>query len=146
MSILIIDTSVAVKWFLPEPLTPLAVQLRFSNHQLHAPTFLDVELTNVLWKKLRKGAIDREDADDLIGQLPEMSLTRHPDASLVADAFDLADRLGRTVYDCLYLALAVRLGGLMVTADERFINSLTNTAWAPFVIHLQDVPTTSDNS
>ena len=139
MSILIIDTSIAVKWLLPESLYQLARQIRFSSHQLHAPTFLDVELVNVLWKKVRKGEVDRGRAVNLIAQLPEWRLTRHPDASLVGPAFDLANRLGRTVYDCLYLALAVRLGGQMVTADERFINSLTNTAWAPFVIHLQDV-------
>ena len=146
MSILIIDASVAVKWILPEPLRPLALRLRrSSSHQLYAPAFLDVELANVLWKNVRKGTIDREEAGIRIGQLPEWRLTRHPDASLVEAAFDLAARLDRTVYDCLYLALAVRLGGLMVTVDERFINSLTNTAWAPFVIHLQDMPTTPDS-
>ena len=139
MSILIIDASVAVKWMQPEPLADLAVRLQSSNHQLHAPAFLDVELANVLWKKVRKREIDREQARILIAQLPEWLLTRHSDASLVAAAFDLADRLGCTVYDCLYLALAVRLGGQMVTADERFINSLTNTAWAASAIHLQDV-------
>jgi len=145
MSILIIDASVAVKWLLPEPLRLLARQLRLSNHQLHAPAFLDVEVANVLWKKVRKGEVNRERAGIRISKLPALPLTRHPDASLVEAAFDLANRLGRTVYDCLYLALAVQLGGMMVTADERFINSLANTAWAPFVIHLQDVPTTSDN-
>jgi predicted nucleic acid-binding protein len=63
-----------------------------------------------------------------------------PIPPLVTDAFDLADRLGRTVYDCVYLALAVRLGGQMVTADERFANSLAATAWAASAIRLQDIP------
>jgi len=51
----------------------------------------------------------------------------------------LADRAGRTVYDCMYLALAVQLGGRMVTADERFVNGLANGPWANYVIRLHDV-------
>lgn len=35
---------------------------------------------------------------------------------------------------------AVRLGGQMVTADERFVNSLASTPWAASAIRLQDVP------
>jgi predicted nucleic acid-binding protein len=72
--------------------------------------------------------------------LPGLPLTRHADTPLVAAAFDLADRVGRTVYDCVYLALAVRLGGQMVTADERLANSLIATPWATSAIRLQDIP------
>ena len=46
----------------------------------------------------------------------------------------------RTVYDCLYLALAVQLGGTMVTADEKLINALAATPWAAHLVHLKDVP------
>jgi predicted nucleic acid-binding protein len=44
------------------------------------------------------------------------------------------------VYDCLYLALAVQLGGPMVTADDRLVNALAGTLWAGHIIKLQDVP------
>ncbi len=140
MSVLVVDASVAVKWMLPEPLANMAIRLQSPSHQLHAPSFLDIELANVLWKKVRQGLLSRAQADILISQLPGLPLTRHTDTLLVAAAFDLADRLGRTVYDCMYLALAVRLGGQMVTADERLVNSLTSTPWAASVIRLQDLP------
>jgi predicted nucleic acid-binding protein len=48
--------------------------------------------------------------------------------------------VGRSVYDCVYLALAVRLGGQMVTADDRLVNSLAATQRAASAIRLQDVP------
>ena len=40
----------------------------------------------------------------------------------------------------VYLALAVRLSGQVVTADERLVNGLAGTPWAAHAIRLQDVP------
>ena len=140
MSVLVVDASVAVKWMLPESLASAAVRLQSPGHQLHAPSFLDIELANVLWKKVRQGLLSRAEADVFLSQLPGLPLTRHADTPLVAAAFDLADRVGRTVYDCLYLALASRLGARLVTADERLVNSLTNTPWSGSALHLRDVP------
>jgi predicted nucleic acid-binding protein len=82
----------------------------------------------------------RAEADLILAQLPSLPLTRHPEAPLLSSAFDLADQTERTVYDCLYLALAVQLGGRMVTADQRFYNSLTGTPWASYVCWVGDVP------
>jgi predicted nucleic acid-binding protein len=67
-------------------------------------------------------------------------VSRHPEAPLLPVAFDLADRLQRTVYDSLYLALAIQVGGVMVTADDRFVNALAATPWAAHVLRLADVP------
>lgn len=140
MSVFVVDVSVAVKWMLPEPLAADAVRLQSPDHQLHVPAFFDVELTNVLWKKVRQEVLDYVQASWLVNQLPSLPLTRHSDASLVAAAFDIAQHTGRTVYDCMYLALAVRLVGRMVTADERFVNSLADTPFAASVIRLQNIP------
>ena len=140
MSAFVVDVSVAMKWMLPEPLATEAARLQSPSHQLHAPSFFEIELANVLWKKVRQTLVTRAQADVFLSQLPSLPLARHADAALVVDAFDIADRTGRTVYDCMYLALAVRLSAKMVTADERFVNSLTGTPWAAFVIRLQDIP------
>jgi predicted nucleic acid-binding protein len=139
MSVFVVDASVAVKWMLPEPFSTEAVRLQSPEHQLHAPSFFEIELANILWKKVRQGLLSRAQADQFLDQLPGLPLDRHDDAPLVVAAFDLADRAGRTVYDCMYLALAVQLGGRMVTADERLVNSLANGPWAAYVIRLQDV-------
>jgi predicted nucleic acid-binding protein len=37
----------------------------------------------------------------------------------------LAGELGHPIYDCLYLALAIREGTYVVTADSRFANALS---------------------
>jgi predicted nucleic acid-binding protein len=140
MSVYVVDASVAVKWMLPEPLAAEAARLQSPQHELHAPSFLEVELANVLWKKLRQGLLTRAEADAFIAQLPNLALTRHADSPLIPAAFDLAHRTGRTVYDCVYLALAIQLRSRMVTTDDRLFNSLAGTPYAVFVLRLDAVP------
>lgn len=141
MSALIVDASVGVKWFLPETHSTEARQWRNGPDELHAPAFFfDLEIANILWKKIRRAEITRADADLILAQLPTLPLTRHAESPLLASAFDLADRTQRTVYDCLYLALAVQLGGRMLTADQRLFNSLAATAWVRFICWVGNVP------
>ncbi len=136
------DASVGAKWFVPEVHAAEARAWRTGPDELHVPAFFfDLEIANILWKKVRRAEITRADADLILGQLPALPLTRHPESPLLASAFDLAHRTQRTVYDCLYLALAVQLGGRMLTADQRFYNSLAGTPWAPYVCWVADVPT-----
>lgn len=134
------DSSIVIKWFVPEVLSAEAARLRTSGRPLHVPDFVNVELANIVWKKIRRATMTRAEGDFILSQLPLLPLTWHPAQPRVPAAFDLADRTGRTVYDCLYLALAVQLGGQLVTADERFVNSLAGTPWAASILRVQDVP------
>jgi predicted nucleic acid-binding protein len=43
---------------------------------------------------------------------------------LIDSAFQIATAFERTVYDCLYVALAVHSNAQLITADERLANSL----------------------
>lgn len=76
----------------------------------------------------------------MLMQLPATPVKRHADRSLIAPAFTLAAQTQRTVYDCLYLALAIQLGGVMVTADDRLVNSLSATPLASNIMRLDDAP------
>jgi predicted nucleic acid-binding protein len=140
MTLLVVDSSVVIKWFTPEALSPEANRVRTGSDPLHAPEFLDVEVAAIAWKKVRRGVLSRADADFILAQLPVLPITRHPIRPLVPQSFDLADQNGRTVYDCLYLALAVQLGGVMVTADDKFVAALVGSPWAASVLRLAEVP------
>lgn len=141
MSILVVDASVAVKWFVPEVLSAEARRWRAGPDDLHALAFFfDLEIASILWKKVRRAEITRGDADLILAQLPALPLVRHPEAPLLAAAFDLADRHQRTVYDSIYLALAVQLGGRMLTADQRLVNSMAGTPLAGSVCWVGDLP------
>ncbi len=49
------------------------------------------------------------------------------DEEVCADAIRLALAHDRPVYDCVYLALAQRIGALLVTADRRFVYAMART-------------------
>jgi predicted nucleic acid-binding protein len=141
VSAIVIDASVGVKWFVPEVHATEAQTWRNGPDELHTLAFFfDLEIANILWKKVRKLEITRAEADLILGQLSALPLTRHSEHPLLASAFDLADRTQRTVYDCLYLALAVQLGGRMVTADQRLCNGLAGTPWAAHVCWVGSSP------
>ncbi|MCY4353635.1 MAG: type II toxin-antitoxin system VapC family toxin [Truepera sp.] len=79
----------------------------------------------LLWPKARLGEIGRGEAGTLAAAIAEMPLHRYDDEVLGAAAARLA--LDRPVYDCVYLALAYRIGGQVVTADARLANALAAT-------------------
>jgi len=141
VSAIVVDASVGVKWFVPEVHATEARQWRSGPDELHTLAFFfDLEIANVLWKKVRRAEITRVDADLILDQLAALQLARHSEAPLLATAFDLAGRTQRTVYDCLYLALALQLGGRMVTADQRLCNGLVGTPLATHVCWVGDAP------
>jgi len=142
LSALVVDARVGVKWFVPEVHAAEARAWRAGPDALHVPAFFfGLEIANILWKMVRRAEITRADADLILTQLPALPVTRHLESPLLVSACDLADRTQRAVYDCLYLALAVQLGGRMVAADRRLYNGLAATPWAPFVCWVADVST-----
>jgi predicted nucleic acid-binding protein len=64
----------------------------------------------------------------------------HPDKMLFAKAFDLADETGRSLYDCLYLSLALAIDGQMVTADRKFYEALQTSPYANRLLWVEDIP------
>jgi predicted nucleic acid-binding protein len=46
----------------------------------------------------------------------------------------------RSVYDCLYLALAEAVDGIMITADHKFYSSLTGGIYGRRVLWVEDLP------
>ena len=136
----IVDASVGIKWLLPEPGTRDALRVRSSGNPLHVPSFFDLELTSVIVKKQRAGILDETKATRLVAQLPLLPLVRHPEQTLLPQAYEIAMATDSSVYDATYLALAKRLNGKMVTADEQFVRALAGTPWEEFVLRLKAVP------
>jgi len=131
VSTLVIDASVAAKWFLPpasEPLKDEALALLrgYAEGRLGfaVPDLFWAECGNIFWKAVRQGRWTRAAADEAILSLKGRNLTTTRSAELLEDAFNIASTFERTVYDALYVALALHLKAELVTADARLADAL----------------------
>ncbi len=123
MNTFVIDTSVAVKWYIPEPLSDAAVYYlelyRQEQASLLAPDLIIAEMGNVLWKKVRQNELIIQDARQVGGILANYCPLRLISSSkLMPAALEIAIAIGLTVYDSLYLALAVSAEAPLITADQ----------------------------
>jgi predicted nucleic acid-binding protein len=126
---LVLDASVAVKWFVEEPGTAAALALLTHDESLIAPDLVIAEVANVAWKHLMRGDLRRQQIAHVPGALPRMFAELWPTRWLASRAFEIAAELRHPVYDCLYLALAEREGATLVTADRRLIGRLAGSRW-----------------
>ena len=133
---LVVDASVAVKWLIAEEDSDAAHRLAARGDDLHAPRLMASEVANALWRKARLGEIERGRAGVLTAAISEMPVRWNADETLCADAVRLALTLDRPVYDCVYLALAHRIGAQVVTADIFFANTLAPTEHGGAVVTL----------
>jgi len=125
---IVVDASVMVALYIEEPLsTPARAALlraREEGDQLHAPDLILVECANAFWKRVGRKELDRPSAMTAIGSLSNLeALDRHPlDRQLVPSALSLALAHSLTAYDAAYAALAVQLGGTVISGDRRFVH------------------------
>jgi predicted nucleic acid-binding protein len=131
VSLVIVDASVAAKWFLPEngealmdQAAALLDQYDRREIQFVVPDLFYVEIASAIWKAVRIGRVSRAFGDQALVLLTQREFTTIPSLKLLDGAFQIAAEYGRTVYDSLYVALAVQTKSQLITADERLANSL----------------------
>ena len=129
--VLVLDASVAAKWVLPsenEQLVDQALRLfeRYSDDQLQfvVPDLFWPEFGNIVWKAVRQGRISASSAAVAIAEMHGREFSTIPSKVLLDDAFIIANAFGRSVYEAMYVALAVARNTEFVTADERLASAL----------------------
>ena len=138
----VVDASVAVKWLVAEEDADIADRLAAGGEELHAPRLMASEAANALWRKARAGQIERAEAGAAMALLIDMPVRWNDDETVGADAVRLALALDHPVYDCVYLALAHRIGATVVTADRRFVTAVAPTGNGGSVMTLTDYAAT----
>lgn len=132
MSSYILDASVAAKWFLPaanETYVEQAIGIldgyASARIQLLVPDLFWSEIGNIFWKAARLGRMSVKSAREGIASLAAQNIPTSPSLPFLMSAFDIAAAFNRTVYDSIYVALAVTRDRTLVTADERLATSLS---------------------
>jgi predicted nucleic acid-binding protein len=123
----VLDSSVALKWVLPEPDSAKAIQLRtdFQNgvHELIAPNIFYVEAAHALTRAERQRRIAVSGGWPLWRTIMVDCPTLSDSFPLMRRAFDLSSQARIGVYDCLYVALAEVEQCRVATADQRLLNT-----------------------
>ncbi|PKQ20127.1 MAG: hypothetical protein CVT66_06590 [Actinobacteria bacterium HGW-Actinobacteria-6] len=117
-----VDTSVAFKWFAPadEPGLDEALALlrahRDGEIALLAPSIMRVEVTNAL----RYSGCSAEALRGVIEDLTRFHIDFvEPDDGILSHAAELALEHGLSVYDALFLAVAIERGCVLISADRK---------------------------
>lgn len=139
MSIYVVDASVAAKWFFEEPYTEEALRLRTHPHELRAPDYLWVEMSSIVCQRVRRNQILREDGLEVLSALRRFRIHVFPSSNLLDSAIGIALATATSLYDCLYVALAVSLDAQVVTADRRFYLGLGPGRFADRVLWIGDI-------
>jgi predicted nucleic acid-binding protein len=134
----VIDASVAVKWFIPEVHSASALRFLEEGIYLCAPDLLIPEFGNTLWKKTERREMTVAEAQEIVEAIDNMPVELFSTALLLRAAFEIATGLKRTVYDSLYLALAVSQKAALVTADRKLHSAVAASPLAAHVVWIED--------
>jgi len=127
MKTAVIDASIIAAVFFQEEHAAKAEKVLTSGAELLAPDLIFAELASVAWKRHARDEITHDDALALLTDMQRIPLNVTSIRSLVAPALTLALSTERTIYDCLYVTLAMQNQCAMWTADRRLVNALAKS-------------------
>jgi predicted nucleic acid-binding protein len=130
---LVVDASVAARWFLTLEKSEVAVEILNSGERLIAPELVLVETTNAAWKAKAFGGVALETVSDFVEKSARLFHELVPAADLKDRALEIALDLKQPAYDCFYLALAEQRECRLVTADERLQSRCAKTRFAKLI-------------
>jgi predicted nucleic acid-binding protein len=140
---LVVDTSVALKFYLPEEGHEQAVRLLGAAEagatELLAPGTILPEGYNAISQQRRRGWLDEDDAIGVWEKLLAAPVYTYAVEDLIERAAEIANETGTIIYDTLFLALAEDAQTVMVTADGRLLRALEGTRYASLASSLEKI-------
>jgi predicted nucleic acid-binding protein len=136
---LVIDANIAAKWYLPEADSAEAEKLFELDAEFHSAAFLETEFASIFFKHIVAGKTSIDVWRIAQAQLKKVIPNWHADAALHDLALELAIAHTHYVYDCMYLALAIHVDGIVVTADKQFIARIGKSTHARRVLALDSI-------
>lgn len=101
--------------------------------RLIAPEFLHAEVGRALTKLVWAGALSHADGVEAYEDFFRAPVRLCPVHPIAHTALKTALEHGRSFYECLYLTLAEREGGLLVTADGVLWKAMKGTSHAKHI-------------
>jgi len=121
---LVLDSSFAMLWLGGDRGSKAVAEFDARYHagalQMHAPELFLAEAANAVWESVEAGQRTLDEGVQIFDNLKDVGVELHRHRDLAVPALDLALRRGMTVYESLYVALALRDVLPVFTADRKF--------------------------
>ena len=125
---LVVDASVAIKWFIRDPheekdvssAVNILINIGKNNIELIQPPHWMAEVTAVLAR------LQPDLSDDAIDLLDAMEIATSAESKVYKLASHLAAELNHHLFDTLYHALALHEKAMLITADHRYFRKSIN--------------------
>ncbi|MBD3616725.1 MAG: type II toxin-antitoxin system VapC family toxin [Gracilimonas sp.] len=124
---IVLDASIAAKWIFLEEDSDKAEQLLKDHSGFLVPDLFYIEMDSLIGKKVQRRELEASDAHRKRDQVQRIAADVVYHQTLAKLAFDISISLPVTMYDALYLALAMDNQTKMWTADNRLVRGLSNT-------------------
>lgn len=141
MTTYVIDASVAIKWAFEEKYCSEALQFMDDRIRRIAPDFILLECSSAIQKK-----VWRHEIQDAIGwQGYEYIFLNDPillynSKPLIQSAYNIANQLCHSIYDCIYLTMAINEHAIVVTADLKFYERVKNSSYSKHLTWVENAP------
>lgn len=131
MKTLVADTSALIRLYLPDGPLPEDLEDHIDSAWqgetiIFIPEIALAEAAQVIWKKQRAGILKEDEADEILSAFLDLPLEVVGHRDLLIDALSLARLNNLTIYDGLFLALAIKLKAELITADKKLSNTFKN--------------------
>jgi len=135
---IVLDSSVIVALFFPEKYSDWVEELIGKHNHFLTMDIAYAEVANVAWKRIFFLKSDEEevldslrDAIEFINQICEVESTK----SIYTKGITTALNLGISIYDALFVSLALEKKALFATLDKKLISKLNNKNLKNIIIH-----------
>ncbi len=119
---IVLDASAAIDWLLQTSVgQEIESRIYSRGESLHAPHLLDLEVSQVLRRLVREGAVSGPRADQSIQDLFDLRVTRYPHFVFLPRIWRLRDNC--SAYDAAYIALTEKLGATFITRDAQLASA-----------------------
>lgn len=119
----VLDCSVAISWYFADEKTDKTDQLRdkLVEGVIFVPLLWSMEVCNVVSVAYRRGRITTEEVPKLLADLKDLpdEIDNETEAMVWQHSFQLAQKHKLSVYDAVYLELAIRKKTPLATLDRR---------------------------
>ncbi len=128
MDKIVVDSSVVIKWFIPQDYSSEANKILNLYQQsqviLLAPDLIYAEIGNIIWKMGRFQGLESVDAQAILDLFEQIQFNIITSKQLLESAYRFATNYQRSVYDSLYVVLSIRENCKFVTADSKLYNAV----------------------